>query len=68
MTDRQEELYILYMSGVKTSEIAKRYGINRATAMRTIYRAEKHIRRVDALKRRLAEAQKGMQSGKDIGD
>ena len=58
MTDRQEEFYLLYMSGVRTGEIARRYGVNRSTVTRIISRAENHLRRAERLKRRVDAMQK----------
>lgn len=44
MTDRQKHFYKLYMSGYSMGQIARKYGINKSTVLRTIQRAEKHLR------------------------
>ena len=41
MTERQAEFLKLYNSGMTTGEIARKYGINRSTAARTLRRAQK---------------------------
>lgn len=43
MTDRQKHFYKLYMSGYSMGQIARKYGINKSTVLRTIQRAEKHL-------------------------
>ncbi len=41
MTERQAEFLRLYKSGMTTGAIARKFGINRSTAARTIRRAQK---------------------------
>lgn len=47
MTDRQKTIMTEYYSGLSLKQIADKYGVNKSTVLRTLRRAENHLREAE---------------------